>query len=175
MVEMIGIRPVRDDELPLLKSIAEQTFTETFGHDNTPEQLQTFFDTDYALETLQAELKHPETEINFILLNNQVVGYLKLSWGEAQTEFELDNALEIQRIYILKAYQGKGLGKFAFEYALEVAESGPFDWAWLGVWEYNIKAQTFYSHYGFEKFAEHEFVVSEDKVDTDWLLRKRLS
>ncbi len=86
----------------------------------------------------------------------------------------MDNAFEIQRIYILKDFQGYGLGKRLVELALEIAKSGDFDWAWLGVWEHNFKAQKFYAKYGFEKFAEHAFLVSECKVDMDWLLRNRL-
>ena len=48
-----------------------------------------------------------------------------------------------------------------------------FSWAWLGVWEHNTKAQAFYNRYGFEKFSQHRFMVGQ-KVDTDWLLKKKL-
>ena len=60
-----------------------------------------------------------------------------------------------------------------FEFALELAEKNGFPWAWLGVWEHNTKAQVFYNRYGFEKFSQHHFIVGQ-KVDTDWLLRKKL-
>ena len=56
---------------------------------------------------------------------------------------------------------------------LDMAKEGGFDWAWLGVWEHNVKAQGFYRKYGFEKFSEHSFKVG-DKVDTNRLLRKAL-
>ena len=59
------------------------------------------------------------------------------------------------------------------DHPLDMAKEGGFDWAWLGVWEHNVKAQGFYRKYGFEKFSEHSFKVG-DKVDTDWLLRKAL-
>lgn len=93
--------------------------------------------------------------------------------GVTQTEHDLENAFEIQRIYILNECQGLGLGKKLFELALDMAKEGGFDWAWLGVWEHNVQAQGFYRKYGFEKFSEHSFKVG-DKVDTDWLLRKAL-
>ncbi|MET3558164.1 ribosomal protein S18 acetylase RimI-like enzyme [Streptococcus rupicaprae] len=171
MVKTVGIRPVRLDEVGRLKKIAEQTFTETFGHDNSPEQLQTFFEEAYAVPVLESELKDPDTEVDFILVNDQIAGYLKLNWNTSQTEQVLDQAMEIQRIYILQDFQGQGLGKVAFDYALEAAEASQVDWVWLGVWEHNDKAQTFYAKYGFEKFSEHSFAVG-DKIDTDWLMRK---
>lgn len=171
----IRIEVITLDEVETLKALAEQTFKETFGHDNTTEQLQAFFDEDYSLERLGQELSSSESEHYFISVDDQLAGYMKVNWGEAQTERELDNAFEIQRIYILQAFQGYGLGKKLFELALEKAQTEGFDWAWLGVWERNFKAQSFYEKYGFTKFSEHHFQVSEDKVDIDWLLRKRLS
>ena len=103
----------------------------------------------------------------------EIAGFLKVNWGNAQTERELENAFEIQRLYVLQTYQGFGLGKQLFEFALEHAEKNGFSWAWLGVWEHNTKAQAFYNRYGFEKFSQHHFMVGQ-KVDTDWLLRKKL-
>lgn len=61
--------------------------------------------------------------------------------GVTQTEHDLENTFEIQRIYILNECQGLGLGKKLFELALDMAKEGGFDWAWLGVWEHNVKAQ----------------------------------
>ncbi|MGT2665729.1 GNAT family N-acetyltransferase [Streptococcus rifensis] len=173
MVTTRGIKPVSSDELPILRELAIQTFRETFGHDNSEAQLQEFFDKDYSLEQLQKELADPETEVDFLMLNGQPVGFIKLNWGQAQTEQELEDGFEIQRIYVLNAYQGQGLGKFLFDYAMEVAANSGKTWAWLGVWEHNVKAQRFYEKYGFEKFGEHHFEVG-DKVDTDWLMKKAL-
>ena len=67
-----------------------------------------------------------------------------------------------------------GLGKQLFEFALQEARDLGCDWAWLGVWERNFKAQIFYDKYGFEKFAEHDFPVGDGKVDRDWLLKLKL-
>lgn len=62
----------------------------------------------------------------------------------------------------------------SFEFALQEARDLGCDWAWLGVWERNFKAQIFYDKYGFEKFAEHDFPVGDGKVDRDWLLKLKL-
>ena len=53
--------------------------------------------------------------------------------GVPQTEHDLENAFEIQRIYILNECQRLGLSKKLFGLALDVAKEGSFDWAWLGV------------------------------------------
>lgn len=173
MANTIGIRPVQLEDLGLLKQLAEQTFIETFAHDNSPEQLEDFFHQAYSEPVLKAELENPETKIDFLIYHDQVVGFLKLNWGQAQTEQILDRAFEIQRLYILKEYQGKGLGRFLMDYAMKMAQESGNNWVWLGVWEHNHKAQALYKAYGFERFGQHDFPVG-DKIDTDWLLRKAL-
>ncbi|MDY4762364.1 GNAT family N-acetyltransferase [Streptococcus thoraltensis] len=170
----IKIEPISPHQVDTLRQLAMDTYRETFGHDTTEEQLQAFFNKDYHPDVLKAELSSDESDHRFVYVDDELAGYLKVNWGSQQTEQELDNAFEIQRIYILKAFQGYGLGKTLFELALDMAKAADFEWVWLGVWEHNFKAQKFYAKYGFEKFAEHDFVVSENKVDTDWLLRKRL-
>ena len=164
----VGLEDVED-----LQAIAKQTFRETFDHANTQEQLQTFFDEAYALPVLEAEVSHPESATYLVYFGDDLAGYLKVNWGSQQTEHELENAFEVQRIYLLQAFQGQGLGKATFAFAMDLAEQSGLDWVWLGVWEHNHKAQALYQKFGFEKFAEHQFPVG-DKVDTDWLLKKRL-
>lgn len=173
MQKKLSIDLVKDEEVTTLRDLAIQTFTETFGGHNTDEQLQEFFEQDYTLEVLGKELKSTENEVYFLRKDGEVVGYLKVNWGEDQTEQELEDSFEIQRIYILNAYQGHGLGKFLFAFALERAYASGKSWAWLGVWENNLKAQALYRKYGFEKFSEHSFAVG-DLVDTDWLMKKAL-
>ena len=169
----IKVEKVTLDKLEALQKLSIDTFRETFGFDNTEEELQQFFDENYTLAQLEKDVTDKESDVRFVKVDGREVGFMKVNWGAAQTEHELENAFEIQRIYILSECQGFGLGKKLFELALDMAEAGEFDWAWLGVWEGNIKAQGFYHKYGFEKFSEHLFKVG-DKVDTDWLMRKAL-
>ncbi|WP_298703302.1 N-acetyltransferase [uncultured Veillonella sp.] len=166
----ISTRPITVADVAILRPLAVQTFRETFGHHNTEEELQDYFNTAYAVETLEKEIADPEAKHYFIFVNDELAGYLKVNVGAAQTEQELDNAFEVQRIYILRAFQGLGLGRYLFEFALREACNTTCDWVWLGVWEHNIKAQRFYSHYGFERFSEHRFDVG-GKVDCDFLLK----
>ncbi|MBF0775868.1 GNAT family N-acetyltransferase [Streptococcus azizii] len=164
---------IEKKDLPLLREMAMQTFRETFGEWIKEADLEYFYTHDLALETLEKEWSHPESAHYFVLYEGEPVGFLKVNWGQAQTEHELESAFEIQRLYVLKSHQGYGLGKALFEFALQEAKKAGFTWAWLGVWEKNVKAQQFYFKYGFERFGQHEYVTGET-VDIDWLLKKQL-
>ena len=171
---VVAIVRAQERDIPALSNLCADTFRETFSHDNTEEELQAFFDEAYNHDVLKRELDHDESETYLAYVDDVLAGYLKINWGDAQTERKLENAFEVQRIYVLKEYHGQGVGKALLEKALRIAESGNFSWAWLGVWEKNYKAQHFYTQYGFEKFGEHQFVVTPEKTDIDWLLKKSL-
>ena len=171
---VVTIIRAQEADIPALSNLCADTFRETFSHDNTEEELQAFFDEAYNHDVLKRELDHDESETYLAYVDDVLAGYLKVNWGDTQTERKLENAFEVQRLYVLKDYHGQGVGKALFEKALRIAESGDFDWAWLGVWEKNYKAQHFYKRYGFEKFGEHQFIVTPEKVDIDWLLKKSL-
>ena len=131
----VVIRKVLPEEVEELKVISEDTFRETFAHDNTESQLQAYFDTALSEEVLLDEITHEESRYFFIIVDDVKAGFLKTNVGSAQTEQHLDNAFQIQRIYISQAFQGMGLGKRLFEFALQEARDLGCDWAWLGVWE----------------------------------------
>ncbi|KXT76235.1 GNAT family N-acetyltransferase [Streptococcus sp. DD12] len=170
----MSIRHVKLSEIPRLSELAKTTYTETFGYANTAEQLEAYYAKAYAHEVLMADLLDPESETFFLFHEGQLAGYLKVNWGQAQTEQDLPDGFEIQRLYIRQAFQGHGLGQKLFGFALDLAKERGFDWAWLGVWEANEKAQAFYRKQGFERFGQHVFLMG-DKVDVNWLLKKRLT
>ena len=90
--------------------------------------------------------------VTFIAYKNGTpLGYLKLNVGNAQTEKCLDNALEIQRIYILKSAKGQGIGSAFMQIAENFASEKKLSTIWLGVWEHNEPAKKFYKSKGYEK------------------------
>ncbi len=56
---------------------------------------------------------------------------------------------------------------------LDYAIENGFDTVWLGVWEYNHRAQAFYKKCGFEHVGEHIFQLGNDP-QTDWIWQKKI-
>ncbi len=126
---------------------------------------------------MRKDLLDPESETYFVLNEEQKksVVFLKINWGQAQTEpVEMDKSFEIQRIYVKKEFHGAGFGKEMF-LLLHSSQKRGFDWAWLGVWERNFKAQDFYYRFGFERYSEHQYhrryrgyrLVVEKEIDIE--------
>ncbi len=170
---MISIRPVNKPDLDKLREIGKATFIEAFADDNTASDMANYLEEKFSQEQLTAEWSHPESLFYFAEAEGQVAGYLKVNWREAQTEQLLENALEIERIYVLSEYYGKGVGKALFNKAYAIAKEKMMDAIWLGVWEKNARAVAFYRKNGFVKFGAHPFYLGDEK-QTDILMKLEL-
>lgn len=126
-----------------------------------------------SLEKLTDELNHPASMFFFARIGEDVVGYLKLNTGIAQTEGNNGDAVEIERIYVRNAFQGLKIGKALFEKAVSIAMERKASYIWLGVWEENHKAITFYEQNGFVAFDKHVFVLGNDP-QTDIMMKRTL-
>lgn len=135
--------------------------------------MRQYLDMEFAEEKMKRELSDPDSEFYLAQLENRSIGYLKVSTGKAQTEFKDGSGMEIERIYVLKEFHGKGMAQLLFDKALEIANQKGTDHIWLGVWEKNPRAIRFYEKNGFVKFGSHPFRVGND-LQTDLLLKRAL-
>lgn len=169
----IEIHQISEADVFELQQIGRQTFAETFSESNTAENMTEYLATSFATEKLSNELKNPESMFYFAFAESKLAGYLKINFGTAQTEAIDPNSMEIERIYVLKEFQGKKIGTALFEKAVEIARDSGKEYIWLGVWEKNHKALNFYRKNGFRQFARHIFRIGNDE-QTDFLMRRSL-
>ena len=167
------IRKINIDDLETLRNLSIQTFKETFEEVNTEEDMQKYLDENLSIEKLKTELENPNSEFYFAENNDEILGYLKLNFKDAQTEKLEENHFEIERIYVLKAFLGQKIGQILFDKALEIGSEKNLEYVWLGVWEENHRAIRFYGKNGFEIFGKHDFVLGED-VQTDLLMKMKI-
>ena len=92
-----NIRKVRQNELPILCEIARSTFATSFGDANSPADMAQYLEVSFNTARLSSELRNAESAFYFAEIAKDVVGYLKVNWGKAQTEQALENAVEIER------------------------------------------------------------------------------
>ncbi len=169
----IDIKKVTLDNIDQLQKLSKQTFFESFSPGNTEENIQKYLDEAFSVSRLTDELNDNNTAFYFAILEDQVIGYLKLNFGPSQTELQNDKAVEIERIYVLNAFQGKRVGQALFGKAIEIAREKGADYVWLGVWEENLKAINFYKKNGFVVFDKHLFKLGDDE-QTDLMMKLEL-
>ena len=157
------IKKCTQRELHELQDISITTFTETFQEQNSPEHLHTYLKTAYDLKQLEREIANPSSHFFFVYLNEEAAGYLKINTDDAQTETMGNDSLEVERIYVKKAFQKHGLGKLMMNKAFEIARAQQKKKIWLGVWEANENAIAFYQKKGFVQKGSHSFFMGDDE------------
>ena len=167
------IRAISISDLPQLQKIGKTTFAETFTEHNTKEDLDKYLELSFSNEKLSSELNTPNSSFYFAEIEHNVVGYLKINFGASQTELKDNEALEIERIYVLQAFHGKKIGQALYEKAISIAKEMKVSYVWLGVWEQNNKAIQFYKKNGFVQFDTHIFKLGNDE-QTDIMMKLKL-
>jgi ribosomal protein S18 acetylase RimI-like enzyme len=173
-MENIEIVRATTKDLLQLQYIGRETFLQTFSEINSEENMSKYLKESFSSEKLTDELSNELSQFYFAKLSNEVIGYMKLNTGAAQKENPDENALEIERIYVLQDFHGKKVGQLLYNKAIEVAKELAVDHVWLGVWEENFRALAFYTKNGFVKFGQHEFVLGDD-IQIDLLMKKALT
>ncbi len=172
-MEQITIERVKLTDINKLQEIGQSTFFEAFAEVNTEENMKNYLENSFSEEKLNLELTNEDSQFYFALVNGNVVAYLKINFGEAQSE-KMENALEIERIYVLKAFHGKGVAQALYQKAIDIAYEIQVGNVWLGVWEENYRALRFYEKNGFTAFGKHAFWLGDDE-QTDLLMKKELA
>lgn len=167
------IRKVNIQDIEKLKEIGKLTFAETFSSENSEDNMKEYLGKGFSTDKLAAELTDPNAEFYFAQLDRKTIGYLKVNVGQSQTEIKDKNALEIERIYVLKEFHGKKVGQILYEKAIELAKEKNVEYVWLGVWEQNPRAIRFYEKNGFVAFDKHIFKLGDDE-QTDIMMKLKL-
>ena len=167
---MIEIKKANLEDLISIQVVGKQSFIETFTENNTPENIEKYLHKNFNTAQIALEINNLESLFYLVFSENQPIGFLKVNLGGAQTESLYKNTLEIQRIYVLKAFHGKKIGQLLLDKAIEIAKQHLVDYIWLGVWEENHKALNFYNKNGFDTFDKHVFVLGDDK-QTDLIMK----
>lgn len=167
------IKDVTEIDVKELQAISRETFKATFDEYTAPADMARFLKEDYATEKLLAQINNSNSRFFFLMVKEEVAGYLKVNVNSAQTENVKPNALEVERIYLRQKFQHQGLGLVLIKLAEKIARKENYDYMWLGVYEHNLIAQKFYKKDGFTRMGQHVFQVGEDP-QIDYILAKKL-
>ena len=168
------IRECTQNDLLMLHEISYQTYDDTFRDKNTHSSMKAYLEQAFDIKKLRKELSNSNSIFYFLYIKEELAGYLKLNDYKVQTDINDQQSLEIERIYIKREFQGLGFGKLLLNKSIEVAKILNKSYLWLGVWEKNETALSFYLRNGFYKMGEHSFFMGLEE-QTDYLMRKDLT
>ena len=146
----------------MLAALGAATFVETFGADNSPEDIKAYVEKNFRADVQSRELDDPSVVVFVAEVDDMPAGFAKLQRSDAPACVEGAAPIEIARIYVGAAHHGRGIGAALMNACLDRARSLGATTIWLGVWERNERAQTFYRRFGFADRGDHVFTVGSD-------------
>ena len=171
MTAAATIRRATIDDADTVSSLGARTFSDTFAHLYPSEDLETFLAYAYGLESTRRDLADPDMATWLLELDDEAIGYATAGPAGLPHPDVQPGDGELNRIYVLKAFQGGGRGSALLKTVLDWLErDGPRP-LWIGVWSQNLGAQKLYESKGFEKVGEYFFPVGETK-DLEFILRR---
>lgn len=159
---MITLRRATVADAARLAVLAERTFRDTFTGENSPQDMETHCAENFSTEIQMSELADPQRITLLAEAGETAAGFAQLVLGSAPECLSCARPAELNRLYLLGAWHGRGVAQELMAAVLSAAAQANCDHVWLGVWERNPKAITFYRKFGFEVIGEHRFVLGRD-------------
>jgi diamine N-acetyltransferase len=154
-------------------ALAERTFRDTFADDNSIGDMEAYVRDSFSLDRVRAELAD---DANTFLLaftdgKQHPDGYAKLRTGAADPNVAGPDPVELQRLYVDRSAIKRGVGAALMRASLDAARLSGHRTLWLGVWERNARAISFYEQWQFERVGEHVFRLGSDH-QTDLIMAR---
>src|SRR5687768_17431197 len=171
----ILIRQAVPDDAKLLTDLAHTTFWDAFAHHpkNAPDDLNNYMRQAFNQDQIAAELADGRNIFLIADIDGEAAGYAKIIIDNIEPGITADRPVELSRLYSHQKHLGKGIGQQLMDACFERARAEDRDVMWLGVWEFNPRAQRFYEKNGFRFVGSHVFLLGKDP-QTDLLMQREL-
>jgi GNAT superfamily N-acetyltransferase len=148
------------------QGLARRTFVETFGPDNTAEDMALHVAKSFGVEIQRGEIHDPRMITLLADLGSATAGFAQLHHGPPAACVTGDAPIEVRRFYVDRPFHGKGIAQALMRAVEETARNLGRRTLWLGVWERNPRAIAFYTKCGFVDVGEHAFIFgTEEQTD----------
>lgn len=160
------LRRAKIADLEDLIALSVQTFRDTYGEYNTPEDMDAYLSSAFNRDRIRKELTEPTTTYLLADVEGECAGYAKLQYRKPPPCVTGPEPLELARIYAQSRWHGKGVGAALMRACLEQCRIQHKQTLWLGVWGTNTNAVRFYERWGFHSAGNIEFTLGSD-IQTD--------
>jgi len=170
----IIIRNCTAEDVTILKQLCCQTFFDSWGSDFSVEDMNSYMNENFTEQKIKEEIEGDLESYHLAFCDAVPVGYIKLRRNYKTPMPTNLKVVELQRVYVLDKYKGKGIGSDLIKYVLNIVTEEKFEVIWLGVWEKNSNAINLYKKFGFEVCGGYSFKLGNDS-SFDLVMKKNLS
>ncbi|HEY0679218.1 MAG TPA: GNAT family N-acetyltransferase [Chitinophagaceae bacterium] len=162
-IQIIRAKP---EHAPLIAFIGRRSFDDTFGHlFESKQELSDYLNYTYSIPKIANSLKK-ETNVFFLAVaGEQPVGFVKLKRNSLNQDIDSLSQMELQKIYVLQEFHGKGAGEALICVAKKLARDEKACHLWLDTHISNHRGIRFYEKHGFRICGGHYFTIGSQTFD----------
>jgi len=160
---MPAIRLALPGDAPSLAILAERTFRDAFGARNSPENIDLHCAKCFGTDIQLREIGERGFVTTLADEAGSLVGFSQLRLARPSPAVTARKPAELSRIYVTAEWHGRGVAQSLMKQALADAARAGCDVLWLGVWEHNPKATTFYRKFGFGIVGTQSFMLGQER------------
>jgi ribosomal protein S18 acetylase RimI-like enzyme len=157
-----------------LADLAASTFLDTFAAENRPEDMALHVSRSYGVSQQEAELADPQMATLLAEVDGRLAGYAQLRASAVPDCVRGVAPIELLRFYVATPWHGRGVAHALMQGVELEARAREAETLWLGVWERNERAKSFYRKCGFADVGSQMFVLGTD-AQTDRVMVRPLS
>ncbi len=175
MFNQIQIRKAKTEDAKTLAELSFKTFWDAFHEHpaNAPDDMADYMEKAFSIEQTRRELSEENSIFLIAEIEDEAAGYAKATLGNLEEGISASKPIELNRLYSHQKFLGKGVGKCLMDECFQIAKENGCDVMWLGVWEFNPRAQAFYRKNGFYEVGKHVFQLGTDP-QIDLLMQRDL-
>jgi ribosomal protein S18 acetylase RimI-like enzyme len=153
------VRRLTRDDIPAVQRITWETWVDAYASFVPVEDLRAYFEDHYSTTRL-ADFLSEENSGGFIAeCDGVAAGYARTSFKKEEARFY------VQSLYVLPAYQGRGLGTKLLAASEKRALDFKVNAIWLGVMVQNVRTVEWYKRIGFSFVEEAPFTMAKSTVN----------
>ena len=161
------IRTAESDDIVAIQQIAALSWRETFLNILGAAQIEYMLKMMYGTETLQEQFLDPSYRYLLALVEGRAAGFCGIESSKKTL------IAKLHRLYILKRYQGLGIGAALLETAESFAKNAGSQSITLHV-NKNNRARNFYTKHGFQITDDGVFDIGGGYVMDDFIMSKTI-
>ena len=171
----VFLEKVEEKSIDTYIQIGKQSYCEHYLHLWENRDPSPYLNSSFTTDVVQGELENSNA-VNFLVkTDNAIAGIVKLLVNEPLDEFSADDSLLAQKIYLLKAFSGKGIGAKVLELIEEYAKSRNKKVVWLDTMKKGKPIYFYLKHgYTIKKSGELKLPGAIPSERPMWILTKEL-
>lgn len=172
---MLNIRKAESADLPELREIGIASYLPHYTHLWRENDAGWYINRCFGNDALEKEIIDTNVEYYIISADGKNIGILKLVLRKSLPDSDIENALYLEKIYFIKEWTGKGVGRKLMNFTFERAKELKRECVWLIAMDTADKPVAAYERAGFTIHSRSriDFELMKNEYRGTFVMKKR--